>query len=262
MATPAALYINGIKEKLKNYWAPWLPSSKYSLGDVGILEGNLFKKLSSLKDLSISFDESQSNELGLIDYVSESGVEVSFEASGQVNTNVANIPEAKASINIRFTSMGAFVVQIPKTNEVSIDNLLSLQGSIISAFKSGLWDKNWVVITKIINAPFATFLISNSSKSNVEFEIEGDLNHGLAELGNAQAQLSLRSQTGDILKIIGAKDVTPFFQLSKLRFPIGRFPMLREAKGFKGEIDPMHYVTPEIAKKEEISNVLYFGLIN
>ncbi len=264
MSTPAELYIDGIKKKLKTYWAAWLPNSQYSLGDYGILEGSLFKKVGSLNDLSIDFESSEYSKRGSIEYVSESGVQIYFKTIGQINNNLPNIPEEKAGINIQFSSKGAFLVQIPDSNEVSINNFKSLQDSIIAKFESGDWNKDWVFITKIINAPTATFLISNSSESNMEFALEGDLTSGSTVLASTENKFQYATQSGDILKFFGANEVSPFFQLSKLKcnlFGIGN-PILTNARSFQGEIDPLDFFSPNKAQKDKnIIQNLYIDMI-
>lgn len=263
MNSLAELYTDGIKKKLNTCWAAWLPNEKYYLGDIGILCRNQFLKHCSLVNLQINFEEVKSEKHGSIDYVSESSVEISFKTAGQINSNFQSIPKAKAGVRIGFGSEGAFVVEIPQTNISSVSNLLSLQESIIDKFENGYWDSNWVLITKVYNAPSGTFFISNSSGSIIELEAEADFNCDLAELGNAENQFSLKSQKGDIIKFIGAKDISPFFELRKLKFPIVKAPFLEVMRSFQGEIDPMHFITPELVRTtQEIKDNLYLGIVN
>ena len=74
MPTPAELYVKGIKKKLQNYFAAWLPNEPLGLGDVGILRKSLFTRTTSLENLGITFDEREDPDSSPLDYVSESGV--------------------------------------------------------------------------------------------------------------------------------------------------------------------------------------------
>ncbi len=257
MSTPAEIYVKGIKKKLKHYWAAWLPNSKFFLGDVGILEGKIFTRLSSLKNLGFTFKVYKDKDPSPIDYVSESSVSVYFKLSGETNDYLPNIPQAKSGIGIEFSKQGAFVVQAAETYEQTIQDLLHLQGQIIPAWKEGRWNKNWTVIIKIIKAPLASFLISNSSESKIEFSAESDLSSGLAELGKASTKFSVRSQKGDVLKILGAKNVSPLFMLAKIkRKHLVGLPIFL-TKAFTVNIDPLDFITPQQAQdNKDISDSL------
>lgn len=258
MTTPAELYVNGIKKKLKNYWAAWLPNSKFNLGDVGTLDGNIFKKFSSLEALKINFDVEKGNSPSPIDYVSESGVSMFLKVAGQTNSTLPNIPQAQAGIGVEFGTKGAFVVQASETYEHSIRDILSLENSIIDAYTDGSWDKHWFVIVKLIEAPVATFLISNSSQSKIELSIEGNLSSGLAQLGKAETQCSITAQQGDILKIIGARNVSPLFQLARIKTRWFQEPTLKFIRPSESS-SQLDLITPELLRDNpDLKRLLYF----
>ena len=52
MAELVELYSKGIKTKLANYWAAWLPGTRF---DIGILNGHLFEKVGTLEELSFKY---------------------------------------------------------------------------------------------------------------------------------------------------------------------------------------------------------------
>ena len=196
----AKFYTDGIKEELEKYWGGWLPTSKLSLGDIGILEKNFFRPFASLKspEINIDFEENSPSKIDFLECMSKSGVEIAVKAGGQTNDSLPNIPNLKAGINLKFSNQGAFFVQLREANEVSIKNLLSLEDLIIERFKAGYWNKEWVIITKIIKAPTGIFFISKSSNSNIEYEIEGDASFTLQELAKISSKLLLKVQKGNI----------------------------------------------------------------
>jgi hypothetical protein len=260
MPTPAELYVSGIKRKLGNYWAAWLPTSTFHLGDVGVLNGRFFTKVSSLQDLGISFEAEHGLGVGSIDYVSETGVSIYLKLAGETNPFLPSIPETSAGIGVEFSFGGAFVVQIPETHEQTIKSVLSLQSQIIPAFKDGRWEKNWAVIVRIIEAPLGTFLISNSSESKIEISVKSDLAFGIAELGTAEASLSVRSQKGDILKILCAKNISPFFQIAQIKSRFLGVPIL-SAKSY-ADMRPLAHISPQLARDNpDIEDSLYFDLV-
>jgi hypothetical protein len=218
MTTPSELYINGVRKQFKNYYAAWLPDTNFELGDVGKLKGNLFTKETSLKNLGITFKKRRGpDSTGLIEYVSESGVTRVFKAAGQTNSKLPGIPDIEAGIGIEFSEEGAFIVEAQDTYDFTIEDLIQLEEDIRRAFIENRWEPDFVVITRLLSATFATILISNTSKSSIEFSAGGDIPIKGISLGNVNNNLITRSQTGQMLKIVGAKKVTPFFQLAQLK---------------------------------------------
>jgi len=227
MSSIYEIYSSGIKNKLKNYWPAWLPSTLYKLGDVGFLKGNYFERVTSLAELDIDFDIEDDESPSPLELVSESGVTLQFKIAGETNTAFASVPDANAGVKLDFGESGAFVIECPETFEPFIMNTLSLEKKLLDAFEKDVWDKNWHVITRIIASPSSTIVISNSSSSGLEFTSNADLSTGFVKLGSAEANLSLKSQTGDLFKMIGARDTTPFFQLSRLKRKFLGNPKLR-----------------------------------
>jgi hypothetical protein len=217
VTTPADLYVNGIKEKLHNYFAAWLPNQVLQLGDVGVLDGNFFVRISSLKEMDIDFAIRDDPDPSPIDYVSEKGVSVTFKAAGETNASLPSIPAANAGVGVEFSTQGAFVVNAEKSYEPSIENIAKLQKQVLKAFQKGRWNRNWAVIVKLVRTPVATILVSNSSVSKLELAVEGDISSGTIALGSGSLSFGVKSQKGDVLKIVGAKNITPFFQLVRIK---------------------------------------------
>ncbi|MBT1700155.1 hypothetical protein KK083_24920 [Fulvivirgaceae bacterium PWU4] len=217
MAQIYDIYSSGIKRKLNNYWAAWLPTTKYQLGDIGILNGNVFEKIGSLKELKIDYKTQDDTSSSPLELVSEAGVSFQFKVAGETNPAFESVPVAEAGVKIKLESAGAFTVLCPDSYEPSIDEPMALQKRIIEAYEKRVWESDWTVITRLITAPSATILISNSLNSDVELSASADLKAALAQLGKADLGLSLKSQRGDMFKMIGAREITPFFQVAKLK---------------------------------------------
>jgi hypothetical protein len=262
MTTPAELYTDGIKKKLKNYYAAWLPGTDLELGDVGVLEGNIFTKLTSLKNLGISFKKRPDRATtGKIEYVSESGVSRIFKAAGENNTTLINIPQGKAGIGVKFSEKGAFIVEAQESYELSIDDIEKLEEDIREAYQQGKWKSKYTVIVRLIHSPCTTIMISNSSKASIQLSIEGDVPINGISLANAGGVLAVKSEEGDILKFIDAKELTLFFQLVQVKakpFVWDFFNLqLPESK-----VKPLDIITPVVARENpKIASSLYLDLV-
>ncbi len=209
------LYSKGIKRKLKNYWAAWLPGTRYAVGDFGTLNGYLFEKAGTLAEFGIEFHAEPDSDPSPLDISSESGVSVVFKAAGEAHPAFAHVAKGQAGAKITFGSSGAFVLQAPAIFESEIGDQLNLRGQVVNAYVKGTWEKEWLVITRLVKAPSATVLISNSSNASLELEAKVKLSEGA--LGSANAGVTIKHQQGDTIKMIAGTNVTPLFQLSRLK---------------------------------------------
>lgn len=283
MTTPANLYVNGIRNKLKIYFAAWLPTEELRLGDVGILEGdfyrkkNFFKRITSLENLGISFKERADTSPTPLDLVSMRGVTVNLKFQGEKNEEIPILPIDKAGISFSFNKMGAFVFQSAESYEPTIEDIATLQKQIIKEWEEKRWKDNWVVITKIVKVPYASYIISTSSDSEIVFETDVDLKKGIIDFGNAGINFTFRKQTGEVLKMISAQNISPFFQLTKLkRHWLGHYswrnirasdsalPAGMDRDGIIGRDDRLFEATTSEMVKEnkEIEDSLYLDVIS
>jgi len=262
MPTPAELYVKGIKKKFRNYFAAWLPNEPLKLGDVGILEENFFTRITSLQELGISFQEREDPDSSPIDFVSESGVSFAFKSAGETNPNLPGIPEAKAGIGIEFSQEGTFVVKAEQSFEPSIENIAGVQKEVLEAFKEGKWEKRWAIIVRIVKTPVASILISTSSQSKIELSVESDITKGTIDLGNANIEFIAKTQKGGIFKSIGATNITPFFQLARIkrRWWFGE-PYVRLRRS-RLNWQPLDIVTPQIVRdNSDVADSLYLDIV-
>lgn len=269
MENVGELYINGIKEKLVGYYAAWLPIERFKLGDVGVLDGNLFRRITSLADpaLQISFKERPDDEPAPINYVSDSGAKLHFKAGGEVNPNLPNIPKAKVGIGVDFSQTGAFVINAPEVYAPSVENIRQVGANIISAYRAGIWEEDWAAIVEIIYAPVATYIISRSSGSKLEFSVEGDAKVGSIDFGNTSVEFELKSQMGDVFSSIKARDTTPFFRLARIKTTWYNDDVIvthLKANKLGGKSMTARLTLPSpssIEENPEIANSLYFDFI-
>lgn len=257
----ADIYISGIKKKLKNYYATWLPNEKLKLGDVGILDGILFSRVTTLDNLGISFTERPDKDSAAMDYVSESGVSLFFKAAGDINTAIPNVPQGKAGLGVEFSHEGAFILKAPKSHQPSIENIVALEQDLRRAYQKQRWRLKWAVIIRLVQTPVVTILISNSSNSKLEFAVDGDVSAGGIDLGSAGLKFELKGHKGEILKYEQAKNLTPMFQLARLKKRWLRDPSF-SIRSMRNGIHPTDALTPsEIRTKPGVADSLYLDLV-
>ncbi|GAA4405612.1 hypothetical protein GCM10023187_24160 [Nibrella viscosa] len=215
------LYTKGIRKQTKLYYANWLPNQKLSLGVVGqLIDNYFFQPLTTLKDLGIDFNPATDVEVDEdptpLDLVSNKGVTINFKVAGEIDPNLPNLPQGKAGVGIDFSQEGSFILKAEKTFESRIRNVdgpESLGQKILEAYKKGTWKWYYSVIFSIVEAPYADYIISQSSNSKVELQVNADGNIGKVELGNADLNFSVKTQSGNVLKMLSSKNSTPLFRL-------------------------------------------------
>lgn len=243
------LYSQGIKRKLKNYWAAWLPSAQFGIGDIGTLNGHLFEKVGSLRELRFKYYLEPDSDPSPLDLTSESGVSLSFKAAGETSSQFAHLGAGEAGLRIEFGSEGAFILQAPETRDSEIADRFNLQRQIIEAFANGNWDKDWLVVTRVLKAASATVLVSRSSNASLELSAKANLAGNLAALGAADAGITVKHQQGDTLTMIGARNVTPLFQLSRLKTRFFAPPKLM-TKSLRSSDPSLADLTPARANRD------------
>ena len=82
MPSPVDSYANGILHAFRQY-AAWPPNTTIRVGDIGILEGNLFRYRSTLETMRIHFDERPVSPAADLDGSSGSNIELNIGAGGQ-----------------------------------------------------------------------------------------------------------------------------------------------------------------------------------
>jgi hypothetical protein len=269
MPTPAELYVRGIRKKTKIYFAAWLPNAVLKLGDVGPLEGgflkkDFFKRWTSLGNLGISFRVRQDKSPTPLEFISHEGISITTKIAGEANNAIPALPTAKAGISLSFSSEGGYVFQAAESYEPTIDDMESVKKQVANAYKEGQWEKNWAIITKIVNVPYATYIISESSNSELVLEADADFKQGIADLGNASINLTWRKETGSFVKMAGAKNISPFFQLARLKggWPFGDPILTGKMSRTFSTPNPLESITPQIVREnKEVEDSLFLDLI-
>lgn len=245
------LYSKGIKRKLANYWAAWLPGTHFAIGNIGTLNGYLFEKVGTLDELKLKYYAETDNDPSPLDISSESGVAISFKAAGETNSSLAHVGAAEAGLKIEFGSKGAFILQAPETFGSDMGDRLNLRHQIIGAFTKGIWEKDWLVITRLVTATSATVLISKSSNALLELTAKANLSGAVAALGAANAGISIKYQQGDTISMIGGRNVTPLFQLSRLKSGFFGAPKF-ETRSLRASDPSLADLTPSRASGDRV----------
>ena len=102
-------------------------------------------------------------------------------------------------------------------------------------------------------------LVANTDKASIGLNVGADSTSELMKLGKAEAGFAWGSQKGGILKVERATNVTPFFQLSKLRKPWLGKPKFRARAAIGGASTA---ISPKaVAKDDTLRDSLVFDVL-
>jgi hypothetical protein len=213
MASAGMTYLKQMHQRFE-FLATWLPNAKLELGDVGVLDGEAFRQMATLKELGVPFITRQGKAPLDLSYTSASGVALSIKAKGKAAVGTT-LPLAKAGVAIKFNKQGAFVFQIARSTVHEIENKAAVGEAIMRLYKQERWKADWGVVDTIVEAGAATILVANSVGAAVELTANTPLE--AANLVRLDAGLAVNSQSGDIIQFVAAQGLTPLFKLSRVK---------------------------------------------
>jgi hypothetical protein len=213
---PYQLYTRGVFRSLKMR-ATRLPQEGVALGDVGIMEDGVFERRTTLRKLGIRFSTRPGRTTASFDYSSRQGVSFSTKAAGETSNEFQSVGKAKAGVLIRFSRAGAVVFTVPSSRIVSISNLNDLQADLRRLDRSGVWERRWVVVTKIVEAESATILVSGSARAKVELRADAHIVAGSVDLADVGAGFSRASSQDMEIKLVAEGDLVPLYLVHELR---------------------------------------------
>ena len=229
------------------YLATWLPNTKLKLGDVGVLRGEEFRQMTTLKELGVPFIVRRGKAQLDFNYTSASGVMLQTKAKGKAAAGTT-LPAAKAGIAAKFSKQGAFVFQAVGSRVHEIENKVTVGQAVIRLYEQGRWEADWSVVDTIVDAGAATILIANSGGAALELTANPPLD--AANLVRLDVGLAVHSQSGDIIQFVAAQGLTPLFRLSRVKSSLlGRLLGGSKAIVFGG-VNPV--VSEPISAEEEV----------
>jgi len=225
----------------------WLPNTALKLGDVGVVEARVFRRVTNLKSLHIAFETMPLGPAADLNAVSSSGAKIETKAAVSGLPAAAGLGGVDAGIVVEFQEEGGFVFQAAGCYQRTIKDRATLSEDILAAYETREWHPEWVVIDSLMHAACVTVLVSDSSNSRLELSTGGNVLPDSVPLAKADASFAMVSQSGSITRIVGARDATPLFHASRVRasfFPLFSSPSLGAIKRVD-EVSELTHRAPE-----------------
>jgi hypothetical protein len=213
MKSTGETYLEAVYQRFL-YLGTWMPNASIRLGDVGVQQKAHFKQMTTLQGLGIPFRVRSGTNAVDFSYTSQAGLSFRTKAKGDVAAGTT-LPLGEAGIALEFSQRGAFVFQAADCLVNEIEDKAAVGEAVIKLFEQGRWDAEWTLVDTIVEAATATIIVSNSESGALELIAKTPVQ--LSELASVDAELTLSSQSGDIIRFIAAKGLTPLFRLSRVK---------------------------------------------
>ena len=219
MADAYKFYLKHMNDQT-GYRATWDPGRPLQIGFIGKLEGpGVFTVFSSLQKEGIEpeiVSDSSSSEL---DYTSNDQVSIGIKLAGSTPAAGSILTNAEAGFEFEFKSENAIVFKVDGYKTHQIINIANIESQIKEKYNNGNWEKDWVVVTQLIEADTATIIISNSGNSNLTLKAKAGAGTGELKLTDASLGLTVAREKGSTLKFITQSHLTPLYKVMGLVHP-------------------------------------------
>ncbi len=206
MSSLRGIYTSAAKRQLQNLFANWEPARTVALGDYGVLQGDWFDRLGSVKEFGVSWTETTPPAgLSHHSFVSSDSVEVSVHGKGAA-------PEARAGVEVRFGKAHGVYLDAAGCSYRAIDGKRLLGEALrkVTAF-----DRRWAVVTDVLVAKRTIVAISSNSDARVTFEAKAEVPAFDLADGDVGLSASHRASVGYLVD--AERDLTPLIGLCRFQ---------------------------------------------
>jgi len=201
------IYLRNTRDSLGRY-PNWPINQKIEIGKVGYFNGRKaeFQWVSSLKNLGVSYDSTNTQQFISELYTSSNSVSAKF------TTENKGILKAK----FNFSKSNSVVAQGHEMGYKTLD-IGSLRNGLMDKIEGGLeWDYDWVIITEIWSSTGFTTLISSSKDSYSKIKAKGDLANHSFNIADVNLSPKIAGFNNMAYQGVAEKKVNPYFQIHRL----------------------------------------------
>jgi hypothetical protein len=212
-------YLKTVRKHTK-FRATWPPSAPIAIGDVGRIVDGAFIQVTTLRRLGIRFTvDSDPVDANVFSFQSEGVSSVEVKAEGKASPNFSYIGAAKAGVRVAFSSADAVVIKTKNTTVDHIADQATLEAALLDSVKPTFvegekvpprWQRDWVVVTEVVEAGAATIIASIDSDAAIELEASADVTQ--ADLVDVDAGLTAVFSSSVGLEVIAKQGLTPFYR--------------------------------------------------
>lgn len=194
------------------YFAAWLPSMPVALGDVGVLKGNRFSKVTTLAQLGVPFRVGAASKPADVDYSTAEYVSV----SPGVSVDVAGA-SGHVGLDISFGRAGATLFQARGCVLESVENLPELERALLDLRRNRTWRSGYVVVTTVLRTGPTAIVVSDERGASMRVRVDAGALSAPMPVAAGLGHLDVTSRKGVTVEVLSREGATPLFRLSRLR---------------------------------------------
>jgi len=235
MENPFKFYLKHMNDKT-GYRASWDPGRLLKIGYIGKLDKyGVFNVFSSLEKEGIPVEVLTDPSSIEMDYTSHGSIIISAKLSGSAPVAGSAFTEAEAGFSFEFKSEKSVVFQTSGHKTMQLTNLAEIERQILTKYDNGNWDKDWLIITQLVEADCATIIISNSNNGSLDLKAKANVGTQQLKLTDASLGLTVAKEHGSTLKYITQSGLTPLYRVMGIRHPLFAEPKLN-TRGLEKDI--------------------------
>lgn len=253
MKAIARFYTNQVKDNFVTLFANWIPESPLSLGDFGVLDGNIFIRKGNVRDFGLNFETITGPSVDE-KFTSGGAVDVAFNAKATVPATGATV---NANITIDFHKEHSIYFSAEGCSTSSIKDKNTLGNEVLKLYEDGKWKKEHTIVTDVVVAERSIVVISEGN--NCKYVLEADANVSKIEV-NTNLAVTTSKSVG--YSVDAKKGLNILMGLCKIKnkFPFWNGPSFEDIKlqGMALDVKQTIEDAPEF-KTENSNDELFFG---
>lgn len=186
----------------------WLPGTRITLGDVGVLSPTRWERTTTLADLGVRIVFDQPGAAVEYDFASAQGVTVKTQLAGQRHGPIPGLPGGAAGFQATFSRAGACVFRAAQVRVQQIGNLDDVERAVLDLYAAGRWRKEWTYVTETAVGGPSCVLVAKDKSANAVVSLGLSQPAGTASLASANAGLQLSSQSAMACAFVAAEQTT------------------------------------------------------
>src|SRR4029453_7898812 len=176
----------------------------------------------TLADWGIEWkEETESEPRGSWTAKSERGVGIATKFSGSTPDGLVlnNLAVADAGAVVTFTEKDSYVISMSNVTMQRMEKTHALGPQLRKQFFRlfDSWDSGWLVVSEVLRAESATFLMSASSSSQVELKANGSVAPGGVTLADLAVGFTRVGDSSGSEDFVGQGQISPMFKAVKLK---------------------------------------------
>ncbi|THA36632.1 hypothetical protein E6R18_01160 [Streptomyces sp. A1277] len=211
MASIPELYTREMHTKCE-YLACWLPSTRMAVGDVGLLSGHRFRKLTTLAELGIPFTRNEDSPFTDLDYSSAECVAV--EPGVRLGSTA---DDALCNLSVTFTRDGATLFQASGCVQESMGNIPALESALRTRHENRDWRLEYVVVTEVVRTGPTAILVAERRGAQLDLQVSTSALTSPLPIASATAKCAITRRQGIAADVLAPDGATPLFNAVQLR---------------------------------------------